>query len=62
MRWKQWIIIFLIMFVGMCSIVTVDQECLTCTGKGGKVGLSVSRTVKGDMAVCFFGLEREIDL
>lgn len=50
------------MFVGMCSIVTVDQECLTCTGKGGKVGLSVSRTVKGDMAVCFFGLEREIDL
>ncbi len=62
MDWKKWIIIFAISFVGMCGLISVDRECQITTGEGGKLGLSVSRTATGDVAICFFGLEGEIPL
>ena len=62
MEWKKVMAIFLIGFIGMCGVISVDRECELTTGKGGKVGLSVSRTATGDAKVCFFGLEGEIDL
>lgn len=62
MEWKKLMVIFLIGFLGMCGVISVDRECLLTTGEGGKAGLSVSRTATGDMEVCFFGLEGETDL
>lgn len=62
MNWKKWTAIFMIAFIGMCGIISVDRECKIATGQGGKMGLSIGKTAKGDVAVCFFGLEGEIDL
>lgn len=62
MKWREWIIVFLIMLIGMSSLIAVDRECFACTGKGGKVGLSINKTVEGDLHICFFGLEQEIPL
>lgn len=59
-EWKKMIIVFAIFFIGMCAVVSVDRECFMTTGEGGKAGLSVARTAKGDVAICFFGLEGEI--
>jgi hypothetical protein len=41
MNWRQWMTIFLITFIGMCGIITVDQQCSEITGEGGKIGLSL---------------------
>jgi len=38
---KQWIVIFLITFIGTCGIIRVDQQCREFTGEGGKIGLSL---------------------
>lgn len=62
MDWKRWTVIFMITFIGMCGIISVDRECRMTTGQGGKLGLSICKTAMGDMSVCFFGLEGEIDL
>lgn len=62
MKWKQYLAVFVIMFVGMCSLITVDRECFNCTGEGGKVGLSVNKTSEGNLHICFFGIEQEIRL
>ena len=62
MDWKKCTVIFMIAFIGMCGIISVDRECKLATGQGGKTGLSICRTARGDVSVCFFGLEGEIDL
>lgn len=62
MDWKKWMVIFMITFIGMCGIISVDRECEMTTGQGGKIGLSISKTARGDVSVCLFGLEGEIGL
>ena len=62
MEWKKLLVIFLIGFIGMCGVISVDRECALQTGEGGKAGLSLARTDKGDLSVCFFGIEGEIGL
>ena len=62
MNRRQWIILFLIFFMGTCGIFSVDQQCKEITGMGGKAGLTISRTEEGNTAFCFFGLEGEIGL
>ena len=62
MEWKKIIAVFLIGFVGMCCVISVDRECAARTGKGGNIGLSLSRTAEGNLSVCFFGIEGEIGL
>lgn len=62
MDWKKWAVIFTVFFIGTCSLISVDRECELTTGEGGKLGLSLCRTAKGDVSVCFFGLEGEIDI
>lgn len=60
MEWKKLLVIFLIGFIGMCAVISVDRECSMMTGQGGKAGLTITRTDTGAVAFCFFGLEGEI--
>ena len=59
MGWKKMLVIFLIGFMGMCAVISVDRECSMMTGQGGKAGLTIKRTDSGAVAFCFFGLEGE---
>lgn len=57
---KYWLIIFVIIFTGMCGVISVDNCCNEITGQGGKIGLKFDRTSEDRTAFCFFGLEGEI--
>ena len=36
------ILIFIVFFIGACSIIALDTSCLETTGDGGKLGLDVA--------------------
>lgn len=60
MQLKKLMVIFLITFIGMCGVISVDKECQLTTGQGGKLGLELGRTMNGNVSICFFGIEGEI--
>lgn len=60
MERKQWLIVFMIAFIGMCGIISVDNNCKEITGQGGKIGLKFDKISEDRTAFCFFGLEGEI--
>ncbi|MCB6994018.1 hypothetical protein LI177_11045 [bacterium 210820-DFI.6.37] len=57
---KKWIAVFLIFFMGMTGLISVDRACRESTGAGGTTGLSVAHTRDGGTEISFFGLHGEI--
>lgn len=60
MEIKKWLVMFTIILVGVCCLISVDNSCNEITGQGGKIGLEIDKTAEDRVAFCFFGLEGEI--
>ncbi len=59
---KKWIAVFVVFFLGTSALIAVDQICKERTGFGGQTGLSIHKTIEGDLTFSFWGLEGTIEL